>query len=356
MAWQSKPWQKSSGWGGGKGWQQQGWQKGGGKGWQDGKGWKQQQQEGGGAKIETVPADFEVDGEARYSGTVTGFWKFKGYGFITLDQKGVVPGDKIFGYWRNIQTNDRFPTLMKDMQVEFGIQKWKTPEGMSLRAKTITLPGGGQVALQESNDARNKTFVGGTPSCAGQFARYSGKLKFFSPRNGFGYIAIDATPALSEEISKKELRVETAEINAAGKQPQVMKELQVEFGIWQTKNGAHKAYNVTLPGGVPLTRENLENRTAIAGRTFRGSIVLWSWRQGWGFIQVDASTPVTPQIQQKIALMNQQTKDKGKTPEHDKALYFRKTDCQQGFKPEKGTACSFQIYTDDKGAGAFEVH
>lgn len=342
MVWVQKPWLKN---GSQQGQKKQSWQNGGGNRWQDKDGGKASS-----AAPPPVPPNFQVDSSARYTGVVSGFWKFKGYGFLTLDQKGVVPGDKIFAYWRNIQSDDRFPTLMKGTQVEFGLQKWKGPEGSSLRAKTVTLPGGAAISLQDDLDAQNKSFVGG------QHLRYTGMLSFFSPRNGFGYITIDSGYALDAEITKSELRVETAEVNAGGKQPRVMKDLNVEFGIWQTKKGGYKAYNMTLPGGLPLTQEALENRSVLGGRTYRGQVVLWNWRQGWGYVQPDASAVLPPQVAAKIAQQKKFTLERGKELQHDKVFYFRKVDCHAGFKPQKGGNVSFQIYTDDKGAGACEIH
>lgn len=343
MVWVQKPWLKNGSQQAQKG--QKTWQSGGGN-WQN----KQSTADKSSKPPPAVPANFQVDPSARYTGVVSGFWKWKGYGFITLDQKGLVPGDKIFTYWRNIQSDDRFPTLMQGQQVEFGLQKWKGPDGQTLRAKTVTLAGGAAISVQDDLDAQNKSFVGG------QHLRYTGTLKFFSPRNGFGYIAIDQGYALDAEIMKQELRVETAEVNAGGKQPRVMKELNVEFGIWQTKKGGYKAYNMTLPGGLPLTQEALENRSVLGGRTYRGQVVLWNWRQGWGFVQPDASVVLPPQVSAKIAQQKKFSAEKGKEMQHDKALYFRKMDCQAGFKPQKGGNVSFQIYTDDKGAGACEIH
>merc|ERR1719379_1948224 len=45
------------------------------------------------------------------------------------------------------------------------------------------------------------------------------------------------------------------EVNAGGEQVCGMRNLQVEFGIFHNGDGNYKAYNVTLPGGLPLTKE-----------------------------------------------------------------------------------------------------
>jgi len=297
----------------------------------------------------SVPATFEIDKDVRYTGTVSGFWKFKGYGFIDLDQKGVVPGDKVFVFWKSVQSDDRFPCLVKGQDVEFSLRKWKDNGQTTLRATQVSMVGGATVQIQDEIDAHKKNFVGG------QHLRYTGTLKFFNPRTGFGYISIDPGHMLDEEVSSKDLRVETAEVNAGGKQPPAFKDLPVEFGIWQTQKGAYKAYNMTLPGGLPVTQEALENRTPLAGKTYQGQVELWYWKQGHGFIVPAPGTMFPPQVQAKLKKASQMAKQSGKTVQNERMLYFRKADCQEGFKPDKGASVTFQVYMDDKGVGAFEV-
>jgi len=225
---------------GGKGWQAGG--KGGWKGAQNNN-WRKAPRPGGGKKKVPVPADFEINTIQRYTGTVTGYWKFKGFGFITLDVKGLVPNDEAFVHWKDIESADRFPMLMKGAQVQFNLKKAENKGDTCISACNVSLPGGVPVSFQDEEDSK-KNFVGG------QNIRYTGTLKFYIPERGYGYVAIDT--AMDPSIPK-EIRVETAEVNAGGAQPGQMKDVQVEFGIWKTKNGAYKAYNMTMPGGGPLS-------------------------------------------------------------------------------------------------------
>lgn len=329
----------------GKGW---GWipqpmmmmlmQKGFGKGWK-GKG------KGGGSGGKKVPEDFTVPEGARFQGTVTKYSKWSGFGFIELSQKDLVPDDKIFVYWKSIKTDDRFPSLVNDMVVEFGIHKTK---GNTVHAKEVTLPGGGMIAVQDQQDAEKKTFIGG------QNLRYTGVLKFYNPTREFGYITMDDGYALSEPVPK-DIRVEKSEINAGGRQPAAMKELQVEFGIWKTPKGVYKAYNMTLPGGNPVTKELLENRQVTGARTFSGEVEVWNWQKGWGFIKVPPGTQLPANVTAKIQQMNQAATEKGKSVSEFPQLYFRRSDIRQGVQLEKGAQVQFQIYTDDKGAGACDI-
>merc|ERR1719375_2799128 len=161
--------------------------KGKGKGFGKGKGWGKGSQNNWGSKkgvwqsswtkrntSSTVPADFTVDGDKRFTGKVTAYSKFKGCGFVEMDEKGVVPGDKVFVYWKSILSDDRFPQLVKDMQVEFGLAL-RGGEGKEkdVQAKQVSQPGGARVFIQDEADSEKKEFVGG------QELRYTGTLKFY---------------------------------------------------------------------------------------------------------------------------------------------------------------------------------
>jgi len=196
----------------------------------------------------TVPDNFVLDEMKSYTGIVNFFAKYRGYGFITLDQKGVVPGDESFVFWKDIQSDDRCPMLDKEMQVQFKLGKTPKGNAFTISAKSVCLPGGARVAVQDALDA-DRTFVGG------QYLRYTGKLKFYNAKRGFGWIAIDDGYAYDREGVPKEIRCERSEMNAGGAQAGYQKEVQVEFGIWVTHREQFKAYNVTLLGGAPLSAE-----------------------------------------------------------------------------------------------------
>eukprot|EP00927_Polykrikos_kofoidii_P002041 TRINITY_DN10782_c0_g2_i1.p1 TRINITY_DN10782_c0_g2~~TRINITY_DN10782_c0_g2_i1.p1 ORF type:complete len:277 (-),score=51.22 TRINITY_DN10782_c0_g2_i1:132-902(-) len=194
----------------------------------------------------TVPANFPLDETKQYTGIVNFFGKYRGYGFITLDQKGAIPGDECFVFWKDILSDDRCPMLDKDMHVQFKVGKKPRGTAYTIEAKSVCLPGGARVAVQDALDA-GRTFVGG------QYLRYTGKLKFYDPKRGFGYIAIDDGYAYDREGVPKEIRCERSEMNAGGAQAGHQKEVQVEFGIWVTQRQQFKGYNVTLLGGAPLS-------------------------------------------------------------------------------------------------------
>lgn len=300
----------------------------------------------------SVSEQFQIDVNARYTGTVSFYAKWKGYGFIEMAQKGVVPNDRLFVHWRQLQSEDRFPFLSKGMEVEFGLLKWKDAINRNiwtLRARNVSMVGGMSIAMQDELDSKQKTFVGG------QHLRYTGTLKFFSPRHGFGYVVMDQGYDVDPTVPSQ-LRIETPEVNAGGKHPTYMENIAVEFGIWRTQRGAFKIYNMTLPGGHPLTQDALENRISMGPQTYIGDIAIWNWRQGWGFIKAEASQALPPRVLAKLAQQQAAARQRGRHISNDKMLYFRRPDCVQGFNPQRGMQVMFQLYIDDKGAGACEVH
>mmetsp|Transcript_27108 Transcript_27108/g.80730 ORF Transcript_27108/g.80730 Transcript_27108/m.80730 type:complete len:253 (+) Transcript_27108:88-846(+) len=235
-----KGWGKGGGGGYGKG-----WGKGGGKGWSGGKGGGG----GGGGKPQALPEGFSANTEKTYTGTVSGYYKFNGYGFITPNEKDDLPSEKVFAHWKNIKTSDRYPSLTKDMVVTFKVQVVEKQGVNTLQAIEIGGEGGEAIMVQDEADDK-KTFVGG------KNLRYTGTLKFFVPKRGYGYIKIDPGFQYDKEGVPEEIRVETAEMNCGGGSPKYMTDVMVEFGIWVSKKGAFKGYNVTLPGGAPLEAED----------------------------------------------------------------------------------------------------
>jgi len=205
---------------------------------------------GKGSAQTSIPANFSVNPNKRFTGSVNAYWKFQGYGFIEPDQGDALPGGRVFVHWKDISSSDRFPSLVKETRVQFSLIKFTKEDGVTqLRAANVTGEFGEELSVQDEADAK-KNYVGG------QQLRYTGVLKFFSPKNGFGYIKIDDGYDYGAHQVPKEIRAETAELNCGGAHPKhINEETQVEFGIWVTKKGVFKAYNVTSPGGVPLEGE-----------------------------------------------------------------------------------------------------
>eukprot|EP00933_Yihiella_yeosuensis_P062008 TRINITY_DN64920_c0_g1_i1.p1 TRINITY_DN64920_c0_g1~~TRINITY_DN64920_c0_g1_i1.p1 ORF type:complete len:364 (+),score=53.69 TRINITY_DN64920_c0_g1_i1:58-1149(+) len=294
-----------------------------------------------------IPATYQVNPDARYTGTVQFYNKFRGFGFIEPTQKGVIPSEKIFVHWKSILSDDRFPFLSAGVEVEFGLiaESRKYGGGNTLRCKNVTLVGGMSISLQDELDAQEKTFVGG------QHLRYTGTLKFFSPRHGFGYVIMDQGYDVDASVPS-EMRVDREEVNCGGQQPCLMQGIAVEFGIWRNEAGRYLIYNMTLPGGHPLTQDALENRISMDAGWFTGQVVIWNWRHGWGFVRADPATMLPPRVLQKLAEQAQAARARGRVIKEDKMLYFRRSDVSPGLLMNQGMQVNFQVYIDDKGAGA----
>lgn len=293
-----------------------------------------------------LPKDFKVDTENTFTGVVTKYDKFKGFGWVKVDQPDVVPGSNLFVFYKSIVSDDRFPMLQKDMQVEFGLYKYKCDGGWSVRAKEVTLPDGEPVNIQDDLDAEQKEFVGG------QNIRYSGTLKFYYPRaggkekSGFGYVQLDGGFQLSEPVPE-ELIVEETEVNSGGEKPSSnMKDMRVEFGIWKTMKGKYKVYNMTLPGGVPITKDALENRQIVSERTYAGTVSVNNWQKGFGYIDLAPGTQLPANVDAKMKAMKDA---KGQ-------LYFANRDVVDNRWLKKDQKVNFKIYTDDKGVGACLIY
>ncbi|CAE8590440.1 unnamed protein product, partial [Polarella glacialis] len=112
-------------------------------------------------------------------------------------------------------------------------------------------------------------------------------------------------------------------------------------------------YNMTLPGGVPITVAAIENRITHEG-SLSGKVRVWNWSQGWGLVQpFDLSSfpaPVLLRMQElhAVAIARGKAREEG-------LLYFRKEDVVEGVKLHPGMDVLFDVYTDDKGAGAENI-
>jgi len=321
----------------------------------------------GGGHSAAVSEDFLLDEEALFTSIVDFYNKWRGYGFIGLAQKDVVPEDRVFVHWSNLLSSDRFPTLIRGMEVQFCITKWRDRDSKSttLRAKAVSAPGGNKISLQGKID-KHKDFVGS------QDLRHTGILKFYNAAKGFGYVT-RAPGSVVDQSVPAELRVERAEVNAGGEKSGQMEDVPVEFGIWKTKGGVHKVYNMTFPGGLPMTRAAMENRDHPSGNRFSGQVTICKRGQGWGFIELDKGQILDSAVREKLATQSvslmqsrsrlhhceaaqQRATSPGETPSaQDELIYFRKLDCRAGATIAKNSKVTFGLYVDSRGVCASDI-
>jgi len=82
-------------------------------------------------------------------------------------------------------------------------------------------------------------------------------------------------------------------------------------------------------------------------------VEVWNWQQGWGFIKFEGDLP--KKVMTKVKDMQKAAQEKGKEAK-ELLLYLRTSDVRKGQRIQKESAVLFQVYTDDKGAGATDVH
>lgn len=302
----------------------------------------------------TVPKDFEVDEAARYSGTCVYFNRKGGFGFIKLSDSDVVPEDKVMVHWKEIKTEDRWQYLVKGLDVEFGLKKQSGKGGKELRAKEVTLPGGEPIQLQDEREEKLE-YVGDDKNM-----RYTGKVKFFDHSKGFGYVILEEGYDIPAEVPQ-EFRIDREEVNAGpGEAPRLNKDMEIEFGISKNKKNTYSAFNITLPGGEVITRNVTEGRKEASKQTYEGSITMWAWQKGFGWILPDAPEKFSKEVKTALAADSEKRKKKaekkGKGDPTDNALYFRRGDLEDmKARPSKGNKVTFKVYVDDQGVGACAV-
>lgn len=132
------------------------------------------------------------------------------------------------------------------------------------------------------------------------------------------------------------------------------------YGKGYGKDGKGKgksSQKVAPPAGDPYWAQKVsaENRQEGDGSVYSGSIQNYNIRGGWGFVMPDDAASLPEDIQSTLLIHAAEAQARGKTVDDANLLYFRKPDLVEGFKAEKGVAVTFQVYTDDKGAGACAI-
>merc|ERR1712217_110200 len=104
-------------------------------------------------------------------------------------------------------------------------------------------------------------------------------------------------------------------------------------------------------------KEETENREVLDDKIYSGTIQRYSWKQGWGFIMPDNPAALPKQVKAALSEARAAAEAAGKEVSDENLLYFRKPDVhhEDGFKLSQDVNVTFNLYIDDKGAGACEV-
>mmetsp|Transcript_32275 Transcript_32275/g.77343 ORF Transcript_32275/g.77343 Transcript_32275/m.77343 type:complete len:321 (+) Transcript_32275:51-1013(+) len=287
-----------------------------------------------------VDLNFQVDESKRFAGKVLFFDKRRGFGFVKPEEDGVVPENKLMVHWSAITSTDSWPYLYKDLDVEFNIVKKEVSKGTAaiLRADKVSGPGGAPLSCdagEEKEWLENAT------------ARYSGEVKFYNSKSGFGWAILSSPVGDVSEV--KLIREEVA----GGEAVPLGKGLKVEFGVFKKEKGTMTAHNVTLPGGAPVTRDIGEGREEHGPAEFTGEIQWYHARNGIGFL-VPADFDALPKAVQDKSTEAAQKHANKTQKESFEGLTFRRRDLADPTGPllASGTKVKYTVYTDNYGAGA----
>jgi len=208
-----------------------------------------------GMDVEDNAGDDEtIDESVRYKGTVNRFFKRRGFGTITPEGKAADDKDaQIFVHWKQIQSSDQWPTLEDGMVVEYYLGEKKNPrkENQKSFAANVTLEGGNPVSVADTRTWPDRS------------QRFSGIVKWFDPRKGFGF----ASP--KEDFCFEEVDFESKNANiyvcrediktADGVEvsPSLKKGAEIEFTLYSKEEGKNwGAGEITKPGGEPLSTDD----------------------------------------------------------------------------------------------------
>lgn len=89
-----------------------------------------------------------------------------------------------------------------------------------------------------------------------------------------------------------------------------------------------------------------------------GKIYSYNQKRGYGFILPEDPSSLPKQVKIKLAEGRAELEEAGKEVWNDSVIWFDEHDVYkgEGFKLEKDVYVYFQVYIDDRGAGACEVY
>eukprot|EP00747_Dinoflagellata_sp_TGD_P163358 gnl/TRDRNA2_/TRDRNA2_181949_c0_seq1.p1 gnl/TRDRNA2_/TRDRNA2_181949_c0~~gnl/TRDRNA2_/TRDRNA2_181949_c0_seq1.p1 ORF type:complete len:225 (-),score=61.79 gnl/TRDRNA2_/TRDRNA2_181949_c0_seq1:44-682(-) len=123
--------------------------------------------------------------------------------------------------------------------------------------------------------------------------------------------------------------------------------------------GKGKKGKRAAPLGSKIWENKLEeeNRKLLGTRSYTGVIQMYNWKQGWGLILPDDPSSLPKEITAALEKNAAEQEANGKEVKNPNNIYFRKPDVnhEEGFKVGADIAVTFQVYIDEKGAGACEV-
>jgi len=199
--------------------------------------------------------DEEID--ERLTGTIVEFDARRGFGFL-LPEDEEDKTKKVFCHWSEIESEDRWPQLKKQMVVEY------TPleDKGKIKATKITMVGGEKICIGEDSEKNYNMET-----------KYKGKVKFYDARKGFGFIKPSSKEPIEwagETVDKeKGIYVDRQEIISDSTPVGLNDGMLVEFNIYHHSKGLAAGHVSAVGGGKIVYKSQSQKR----GRDSRG---------GWG--------------------------------------------------------------------------
>lgn len=196
-----------------------------------------------------------IDETNRYTGEVVKYEYRRGFGLIKGEGND---GKLVYVHWKQIESSDDWPALNKGMKVEYYV-------GSKVRGGT------GKRAGETQKFAAKVTGEGGTPVTVTQedlsktypdrTQRFTGTVKFFHSRKGYGFVKPSEDIEFAEKKFPKEnanIYIAREDIKTSAETAPVLKDgAEVEFTLYKRAKASNwGAGDVTKAGGEPFVAED----------------------------------------------------------------------------------------------------